>query len=78
MRVQLYDAVHAVAAPLTEQDVNQGFEEALDLVPNRSRILFVGHADAPDYPLFSPGRQYANAVIPWGKLPFDPARMPLS
>ena len=75
MRSQFYDAVHAIAAPLTDRDINQGFEEALDLVPHRSRILFVGDADAPDYPLFSPGTRYGNTVIPWGKTPFDPVRM---
>ena len=47
------------------------------MVPKRSRILLVGHADAPDYSLFSPGTRYANTVVPWGKTPFDPARMRL-
>ena len=75
IRLQLYDAARSVAAPLTESDVNAGFEEPLDLIPSSSRILLVGNQGAPDYPLFSPGRHYPNAVIPWGKAQFDPARM---
>jgi hypothetical protein len=75
LRLQIYNAVQAIAAPITERDIDQPFEEALDVIPDRSRIVFVGHHDAPDYPLFSPGTHYSNAVIPWGKTPFDPARM---
>lgn len=75
LRSQLYDAARAVTSPVTDADVNAGFEEALDLIPSSSRILLVGGQSAPDYPLFSPSRQYANTVIPWGKTPFDPERM---
>jgi hypothetical protein len=75
IRRQIYDAVLVTAAPITEKEINQPFDEALDVIPDRSRIVFVGDQDAPDYPLFSPGTHYSNAVIPWGKTSFDPARM---
>jgi hypothetical protein len=77
MRLQIYNAVQAITAPITEKDIDQPFEEALDVIPDRSRIVFVGQQDSPDYPLFSPGTHYSNAVTPWGKTPFDPARMRL-
>jgi hypothetical protein len=77
VRLQIYNAVQAIAAPVTETDIDQPFEEALDVIPDRSRIIFVGDHDAPDYPLFSPRTRYSNAVIPWGKTSFDPARMRL-
>ncbi|MES2878020.1 MAG: hypothetical protein V4713_06310 [Pseudomonadota bacterium] len=70
-----YDALQTIAAPISVKAINQPFEEALDLMPVGSRVLFVGNQDAPDYPLFSPRTHYSNAVIPWGAEPFDPARM---
>jgi hypothetical protein len=75
VRLQIYHAVQAIAAPIEEREIDQPFEEALDVIPERSRIVFVGDQDAPDYPLFSPGTHYSNTVTPWGKAPFDPARM---
>lgn len=72
---QAFSAIQALAAPITINAINQPFEQALDLMPLGSRILFVGNQDAPDYPLFSPGTRYSNAVIPWGLAPFDAARM---
>ena len=72
---QVYNTVQAIAAPISAKTTNQPFDEALDLMPDGSRILFVGNQDVPDYPLFSPGTHYSNAVIPWGTAPFDPARM---
>jgi hypothetical protein len=75
IRILAYNAMQSIAAPISEQTVNQPFEEAMDLIPAGSRILLVGNQDALDYPLFSPGTHYSNAVIPWGKAPFDPARM---
>lgn len=75
IRAQVYNAVQAIASPISAKAINQPFEEALDLMQAGSRILFVGNQDAPDYPLFSPGTHYSNAVIPWGTAPFDPTRM---
>jgi hypothetical protein len=75
IRSRIYDTLQAIVAPVTEKEINQGFDEALDVLPDRSRIVFVGDNNAPDYPLFSPGTHYSNAVIPWGTTPFDPARM---
>lgn len=72
---QIRNAIQAVAAPVSEKEINQPFAEALELMPPGSRMIFVGNRDAPDYPLFSPGTQFSNAVIPWGLAPFDPARM---
>jgi hypothetical protein len=77
IRLQIYNAVQAIAVPITEKDIDQPFEEALDVIPDRSRIVLVGQQDTPDYPLFSPGTHYTKTVIPWGKTPFDPARMRL-
>jgi hypothetical protein len=77
VRLQIYKAVQAIAVPITEKDIDQPFEEALDVIPDRSRIVLVGQQDTPDYPLFSPGTHYTKTVIPWGKTPFDPARMRL-
>ncbi len=75
MRAQAFDAVQAIAAPVTAKALNEPFEEVVDLLPPGSRVIFVGRQDAPDYPLFSPGMHYPNTVIPWGTEPFDPARM---
>lgn len=76
MRALAYDAVQAIAVPASEKLLNEPFEEIVGpLMPAGARILFVGHQDARDYPLFSPATGYSNAVIPWGTGPFDPARM---
>lgn len=76
MRALAYDAVQAIAAPASEKLINEPFEEIVgSMVPVGSRVLFVGHQDARDYPLFSPETRYSNAVIPWGTGPFDPERM---
>jgi hypothetical protein len=75
MRVQTLDALNAVTAPSAVGPSDRGFEEALAAMPERSRIVLIGAQNAPDYVLFSPGHRYSNAVIPWGKTPFDPARM---
>ncbi|MDB5799496.1 MAG: hypothetical protein JWL63_435 [Rhodocyclales bacterium] len=72
---QVRNAVEAIASPISATAINQPFEEALGLMQPGSRILFVGEQSAPDYPLFSPGTHYSNAVIPWGTSPFDAARM---
>jgi hypothetical protein len=77
IRLEIYNAAQAMAAPITKQEIDQPFDEALDVIPDGARIVFVGDQDAPDYPLFSPGTHYSNAVTPWGKTPFDPARMRL-
>ena len=72
---QAFDAVQAVAQPISTKVINEPFEEAVELLPKGSRILLVGGQGARDYPLFSLGGGYSNAVIPWGTQPFDPARM---
>lgn len=70
-----YDVGQAIVAPISVKAINEPFEDALDLMPPGSRVIFVGSQDAPDYPLFSPATHYSNTVIPWGSAPFDPARM---
>jgi hypothetical protein len=70
------DAMQAVTAPVSEKVINEPFGEIVgSMLPAGSRVLFVGNQDARDYPLFSPGTHYSNAVIPWGTEPFDAARM---
>lgn len=69
-------AVQAIAVPASERVVNEPFDEVVGaLMPPGSRVLFVGHQHARDYPLFLPETRYVNTVIPWGTGPFDPARM---
>ncbi len=76
MRALAFDAVQAIAAPAPAKLINEPFDEVVGpLMPAGSRVLFVGHQDARDYPLFSPQTHFSNAVIPWGTGPFDPARM---
>ncbi|MDQ7745171.1 hypothetical protein [Hydrogenophaga pseudoflava] len=66
----------ALAEPLPGIDVNEPFDEVLrSALPPGSRVLLVGDQGVRDYPLFSPGTGYLNAVIPWGARPFDAERM---
>ena len=66
----------AMTDPLPGIDVNEPFDEVLrSAMPPGSRVLLVGHQDVRDYPLFSPGTGYSNAVIPWGTAPLDEERM---
>lgn len=76
MRTLANGAVQAIASPLPDADLNEPFNEVLtSAMPPGSRVLLVGHQDARDYPLFSPGTRYSNQVIPWGTGAFDPQRM---
>jgi len=75
LRAAIFRAAQSILSPVGAAEVDQPFQEALQSIPEGSRILFVGEQDAPDYPLFSPRTHYANAVVSWGKAPFAPDRM---
>ncbi len=75
IRAHAYGAGQALVAPISTKVVSAPFDEAVDSMPEGSRVLFVGNSDDPDYPLFSPATHYSNVVIPWGTEPFDPVRM---
>jgi hypothetical protein len=74
-RIELSRMFTAIAVPITSEQVDAPFTEALANIPAGSHILFAGGQGVSDYPLFAPRRQYANQVILWGKAQFEPQRM---
>ena len=55
--------------------LEEPFFEPLAHIDDGSTILLAGVSDVRDYPLFAPGRGFANRVVSWGSGPFDATRM---
>jgi hypothetical protein len=72
---RLLDVKCCLQQPFVAAWADGPFIEVLPHLPAGSCVLLVGHQDACDYPLFAPWHGYANRVVSWGKVPFDPARM---
>ena len=65
----------ALACPSTKRECSKPFTEALNFLPDRARILFVGSHDSFDYLLFAGRKEGFHYVISWGKEQFSKARM---
>ncbi|MBI5281668.1 MAG: glycosyltransferase family 39 protein [Candidatus Solibacter usitatus] len=67
--------VHNWRIPMSDLVRDDPFSEVLSVVPPGARILFFGHQNAFDYPLFLSRRGYPNHVFPGGKEEVTPQRL---
>ncbi|MBI5085598.1 MAG: glycosyltransferase family 39 protein [Acidobacteria bacterium] len=69
------DLVHKWRSTMPDLVRDAPFSEVLSVLPKGARILFFGHQNALDYPLFLSRRGYPNRVFSGGKDEFTPQRL---
>lgn len=63
------------ANPFGPDRLDSPFMEIISKLEPGARIFLIGNRDCHDYPLFLPRKGYSAQVWPWGRMPFDAARL---